>query len=219
MITSVLTAVINPCLLSCSPSSCWIMSLTPDPTDPFLDPLDSLLRQSPLLGYEQAHFPSSSCCSVIPVTGPHLQGDVLSEEPTQSEKRKQVLQRNKLHRNKIPRQPRKVRSKLTGLAAPLHIDLRRLHRGISHPSKLRNLTLKGKTKQRHVGLTPHVSPSFGFVEPGPSWHQVHTCRLSQNFELIPFPPRADLLYMSKMNLYRRVVLHRLATVTVTYVLL
>ncbi|KAH9011835.1 hypothetical protein EDB85DRAFT_1900758 [Lactarius pseudohatsudake] len=99
------------------------------------------LQLSPTPGHRRDLSSSeSSSRNVVPVTGPCPQKQMLSEQGVTPVKR-----------NQVPRQPkRKIRSRLTGLATPFHIDIRRRPHGVFLRGKLPSRTLKGNTKQPGV---------------------------------------------------------------------
>ncbi|KAH9168275.1 hypothetical protein EDB89DRAFT_1992884 [Lactarius sanguifluus] len=122
-----------------------VMSLTPH-----FDPLTSLgLQLSPTPSPTPGHRRNSSSSelssrhSVKPATGPHPQKNIPAAHGAT------IYQQHK-----VPRQPKKLRSRLTGLATPFHVDIRRRPQGVLPLSRLPSQTLKGKTKLQR--RTPNV---------------------------------------------------------------
>ena len=132
------------------------MSLTPH-----FDPLISL-QSSPTpapiwtAGMTRSSSSSdSSSRSVMPVTRSHSQENVLAEQDATPAKR-----------NRVSRQRKKLRSKLTGLATPFHIDTRRRPQGVLPPLRLSSRTLIGKAKERQrVTNVNSVSNKSAIVRP------------------------------------------------------
>ncbi|KAI9440805.1 hypothetical protein H4582DRAFT_2056084 [Lactarius indigo] len=125
------------------------MSLTPR-----FDPLVSLQlspTSSPTSGHMRNSLSSesSSHSTVTPATALHLQKNTITVQGAEPVKRNRVSQQQK---QKVPRHPRKSRSKLTGLATPFHINTLCCPRSIFPPSRLPSRSLKGKTK-RPQGIT------------------------------------------------------------------
>lgn len=122
----------------CNPFTTTVMSLTPHS-----DPLVSLqLSRTPTpigtLGHTgNSSGSESSSRTVMPATRSHTQENVLAARNATPAKRNRVSQR-----------PKKSRSKLSGLATPFHIDIRRRPQGVLPSTRLPSQTLKGRTQER-----------------------------------------------------------------------
>ncbi|KAH8976745.1 hypothetical protein EDB86DRAFT_2839281 [Lactarius hatsudake] len=79
----------------------------------------------------------------MPVTRPRPRKKILTTRGAKPVKRNRVSQQNK-----VPRYPKKLRSKLTGLATPFHIDTRRRPQGVLSLSRVPSRSLRGKTKRQ-----------------------------------------------------------------------
>ncbi|KAH9027133.1 hypothetical protein EDB84DRAFT_1439948 [Lactarius hengduanensis] len=130
------------------------MSLTPH-----FDPLTSLgLQLSPTPSPTPGHRRNSSSSElssrrpVNPATEPHPQKNIPAAQGAM------VYQQHK-----VPRQPKKSRSRLTGLATPFHVDIRRRPQGVLPLSRLPSRTLKGKTKLQR--RTPNIDTVGNEPEP------------------------------------------------------
>lgn len=80
----------------------------------------------------------SSSRTVMPATRSHSQENMLAAQDATLAMRNRVSSQ----------QRKKLRSKLTGLATPFHIDTRRCPQGVLPPIRLSSRTLIGKAKER-----------------------------------------------------------------------
>ena len=116
------------------------MSLTPGSSmgSESLVSLQLSAISSPSLGCRRDSSSSeSSSCTVMPVTRPHPRGNVQAAQDAAPVRRNRVSQKHK-----------KIRSRLTGLATPFHVDTRRRPQGVLLPMRRPDRTLRRKGRKR-----------------------------------------------------------------------
>lgn len=112
-----------------------VMPLTPN-----FYPLDSS-QLSPIgtPGHRQnSSSSSSSSRTVIPLTATHPKENVLASQEAATP----------VGRNRVSQRPNKLRSKLTGLATPFHLDIRHRPQGVLPPRLPPRTFIKGMAKER-----------------------------------------------------------------------